>query len=173
MTVSLYDLSVGSFLQTVSGVRKVLQMGATYASENDIDVNTYVKLRVHDDMLPMLFQIACMPMHSTESIKGIESGVFTPSSELKKLDYAGMQAMVEDTYQALTDLSEDHVNSLSGKPVLFKMGDLEMPFTAETFVMSFSLPNLNFHATTAYDLLRAEGVPLTKAHYLGRMRMAT
>jgi uncharacterized protein len=46
-----------------------------------------------------------------------------------------------------------------------------MPFTAEGFLMSFSLPNFYFHATTAYDILRSKGVPLGKRDYMGQMRM--
>ncbi len=173
MTTSLYELSVGSFLQTVSGVKRVLKRGADYAQENNIDPDTYVGLRLHEDMLPMLFQVVCIPMHSTKAIKGIEEGVFTPPKDLEKTNYAGLQAIVEETEAALKQFTPDYINSLSGKNILFKMGELEMPFTAENFIMSFSLPNLNFHATTAYDLLRAQGVPLTKADNLGRMRLGT
>ncbi len=49
---------------------------------------------------------------------------------------------------------------------------MEIPFTAENFVLSFSLPNFYFHATTAYDILRMKGVPLGKLDYLGQMRAA-
>jgi hypothetical protein len=46
-----------------------------------------------------------------------------------------------------------------------------MPFTAEGFLLSFSLPNLHFHATTAYDILRTKGVPLGKRDYMGPLRL--
>jgi len=55
--------------------------------------------------------------------------------------------------------------------VIFKLGANQMPFTTENFVLSFSLPNLYFHATTAYDILRMKGVPLGKRDFLGQMRM--
>lgn len=171
MTISLYDLSIGSFLQTVSGVERVLKKGAEFADGNGINPDAYVGLRMHENMLPMLFQIACIPLHSIQAINGIEEGVFSPPKELQKTDYAGLQKMVSDTETALNELTPEHVNSLIGKPVLFKMGELEIPFTAENFIMSFSLPNLNFHAATAYDLLRAEGVPLEKVDFLGKMRV--
>lgn len=171
MSISFYDLSVGSFLQAVSGTQKVLKKGAEYAAENDLDVDSFVRLRLHDDMLPMLFQIACIPLHSTKALEGIEAGVFSPPKDLDKTDYAGLQAMVDETGEALKGLDPDYVESLADKNVLFKMGEMEMPFTAPNFILSFSLPNLNFHATTAYDLLRAQGVPLGKADFLGRMRI--
>ena len=55
--------------------------------------------------------------------------------------------------------------------MIFKIGGNEIPFTTENFVMSFSLPNFYFHATTAYDLLRQKGVPIGKMNFLGPMRM--
>ena len=51
------------------------------------------------------------------------------------------------------------------------MGEMEIPFTAENFVMSFSLPNLYFHAATLYDMLRIQGVPIGKTDFLGPMAM--
>ena len=60
---------------------------------------------------------------------------------------------------------------LEGKDLLFKFGDFKVPFVAEDFVLSFSLPNLHFHATTAYDILRMKGVPLGKRDYTGPMRI--
>ena len=65
----------------------------------------------------------------------------------------------------------DTVNGFEGGEVVFKMGSTSLPFVTEDFIMSFSLPNFYFHATTAYDTLRKEGVPLGKMDFLGGMRM--
>ena len=53
----------------------------------------------------------------------------------------------------------------------FFLGDHKLPFTTEGFLMSFSLPNFYFHATTAYDILRTNGVPLGKRDFMGRLKM--
>lgn len=53
----------------------------------------------------------------------------------------------------------------------FVLGDFKLPFTVENFLMSFSIPNLHFHATTAYDILRSKGVPVGKRDYTGSMRI--
>jgi hypothetical protein len=63
------------------------------------------------------------------------------------------------------------VNGFEGKDVMFEFGETKLPFTAEGFLMSFSLPNLHFHATTAYDILRTKAVPLGKRDYMGPMRI--
>ena len=59
----------------------------------------------------------------------------------------------------------------SGVAVLFSVGDRKLPFTAEGFLQTFSLPNFFFHATTAYDILRSKGVPLGKRDFLGKMKL--
>jgi hypothetical protein len=63
------------------------------------------------------------------------------------------------------------VNALEDRDLLFKFGDFKLPFVSQDFVLSFSLPNLHFHATTAYDILRMKGVPLGKRDYTGPMRI--
>ena len=67
----------------------------------------------------------------------------------------------------------DDVNALEGKDVVFQLGERRVPFVAEDFLLSFSVPNFHFHATTAYDLLRQRGMPLGKRDYLGRLRLKT
>ena len=79
--------------------------------------------------------------------------------------------MVTEARDALSAMTPDAVNALIGRDVMFQAGERKLPFTAEGFLMSFSLPNFYFHATTAYDILRHKGVPLGKRDFMGRMRM--
>jgi hypothetical protein len=79
--------------------------------------------------------------------------------------------MVTDAREALQKVKPDEVNGCEGKDVLFQVGELKLPFTAEGFLLSFSLPNFYFHATTAYDILRTKGVPVGKRDFMGKMRL--
>ena len=105
------------------------------------------------------------------TIHGIQEGVFTPPPAMPDLDYAGLQSLVDDAVTQLQAISREEVDALEGKALVFKLGKTEMPFVAENFVLSFSLPNFYFHATTAYDILRMLGVKIGKMDYLGQMRM--
>ncbi len=80
---------------------------------------------------------------------------------------------IVETREALEQLAPADVDALEGKDVVFQIRDTRIPFTAEGFIQSFSLPNFYFHATTAYDILRSKGVPLGKRDFLGRMRLKT
>jgi hypothetical protein len=173
MAVSLYDLSVTNYLQTLGGVEGFLARGLTHLQENKIDPNEIVETRLYPDMLPFRFQVLAVAHHSLGAMNGIKAGLFAPPAPLPPLDYAGLQKAVTEAREALQKLTPADVNALEGKDVVFQIRDTKIPFTAEGFVQSFSLPNFYFHATTAYDILRSKGVPLGKRDFLGRMRLKT
>lgn len=171
MAFSLYDLSVGSYLQTLGAVSGFLQRGLDHCRDNNIDPAEIVATRLHGEMLPFSFQIVSVAHHSLGAIKGVKAGQFGPPGGPMPSDYAGLQALVAEAIDGLKALTEAEVNALEGGDVVFKIGDFKMPFTAEGFLMSFSLPNFYFHSATAYDILRQKGVPLGKRDFMGQMRM--
>jgi len=171
MATSLYDLSVRSFLQTLGGVEGFLDRGLSHCMENNIDPEEVVETRLFPDMLPFRFQLQSVAHHSIGAIEGVRAGVFSPPGDMPPHDYRTMQKHVSDARAALQKLDPAEVNALEGKDVVFKFRNFEMPFTAENFLMSFSLPNFYFHSTTAYDILRQKGVPLGKRDFMGQMRM--
>ena len=171
MATSLYDLSVPTYLQTLGGVEGFLGRGLAHCQEKNIDPNEVVETRLFADMLPFRFQIWAVAHHSIGAMRGVKEGVFAPPAPLPALDYAGLQKTVAEAREALEKLTPADVNALDGKDVVFQIRDIRMPFTAAEFLLSFSLPNFHFHATTAYDILRMKGVPLGKRDYLGKMRL--
>ena len=63
------------------------------------------------------------------------------------------------------------MNGFEDKEGIFSIGKREMPFDGGVFLRTFSLPNFYFHATTTYDMLRAQGAPLGKMDFLGKMQL--
>jgi hypothetical protein len=171
MAISLYDLTVASYLQTVGAVAGFLDKGLAHCKETGADPNEFVTTRLFPDMAPLAFQIWSVEHHSIGAIEGCKAGVFTPPSPLPDLDYAGWQKVVADTLDKLRKLTPVEVNALGGGEVVFHLGEMKMPFTTEGFLLSFSLPNFYFHSTTAYDILRSKGVKLGKRDFMGKMRM--
>ena len=94
------------------------------------------------------------------------AGGFVPPKPAGE-DYAGLQKLVSDAKAALEAIKPEQVNGLEGKDVIFSVGDRKVPFKAEGFLMSFSLPNFYFHATTAYDIVRQCGVEVGKRDFMG------
>jgi hypothetical protein len=97
--------------------------------------------------------------------------VFLPPGQTDPLDYRGLQKLVADTSAGLQRLDPAEINGLQGRDIVFQVGERKIPFTAENFILSFSLPNFYFHTATAYDILRTKGVPLGKRDYLGQLRI--
>ena len=171
MAISLYDASVACFLQTLGGVDGFLSRGLAHCNERNIDPNEIVETRLFSDMLPFRYQILAVASHSIGAMRGVKQGLFSPATEMPPLDYAGLQKVITDAIEALQQLAPADVNALEGKDVLFQVRDLKLPFKAEGFLLSFSLPNFHFHATTAYDILRMKGVQIGKRDYMGKMRV--
>src|SRR5262245_11394321 len=171
MSISLYDLSVANYLQTVPAIAGLLDKGLAFCTSNGIDPSEMVEARLAPDMLPLRFQIVSVAHHSLGAIEGIMKSVFSPPGQIEPLDYRGLQQRLADTAEALRRLHPEEVNALAGRDVSFQFRDRKIPFTAEGFLLSFSLPNFYFHATTAYDILRSKGVPLGKRDFMGQLRI--
>ena len=124
-------------------------------------------------MLPFRFQIQSVAHHSVGAIEGVKSGIFRPPSNLPNHDYAGLQALIAGARESLEKIAPETINALEGTDVIFEIRNTKLPFTAAGFLLSFSLPNFYFHATTAYDILRSKGVPVGKRDFLGTLRKKT
>ena len=171
MSLSLFDVVVPPFRQIVGSVQGIIKKGAEHYRADGRSPDDMLALRLHEDMLPMTFQLHSVAHHTIGAVKGVLAGKFAPPSGLEELDFAGFEAMLDKVSEDLAAIEPDTLNACLGKDVIFTIGPREMPFTAEGFLLSFSKPNAYFHATTVYDLLRIEGVPLGKRDYMGQMQL--
>src|SRR5215475_5355218 len=170
MTISLYDLSVPTFLQTMRAVSGFLDRAAKHCAETGADPDDFVRARLYPDMAPFHFQIEALTHHAVWGLEAVKTGVFAPPRPVGAMAF-----------------TRDEVNSWSGKDLDIDLyrplnednastsiwAPRTLAFTSETFLLSFSLPNFHFHAVTAYDILRTRGVPLGKRDYGGRLRTRT
>jgi len=170
MAISLFDLTVPTYLQTLGAVSGFLDRGLSHFQENNVDPDEIVETRLFENMLPFKFQIWSVAHHSKGALDGLKAGVFGPPPPMGELNYAALQKVIADTREGVQAITPDQVKSLEGGDMAFEMGGRRIPFTAENFILSFSLPNFHFHAATAYDILRTKGVPLGKRDYMGALR---
>jgi len=173
MAISLYDLSVPTFLQTVKAVRGFLDRAARHCAETCADPDDFVHARLVDDMAPFHFQIEATWHHSVWGLEAAKTGVFAPPALVGPVPFADLQAMIGKAETALEAFTPAEVNSWAGKDLDLQVGPRRLAFTSETLILSFSLPNFYFHAVTAYDILRSRGVPLGKRDYEGQLRTRT
>ncbi len=184
MTITLYDLSVPTFLQTTRAISGVLSRATKHCAETGANPDDFVHARLHHDMAPFHFQIETLKNHSVWGLEAVKTGVFAPPPLAGAMSFTDLRATVSQAVTTLEALTPEEVNSWSGRDLdieVFRPVDEEnastsawaprtLAFTPETFLLSYSLPNFYFHAVTAYDILRTRGVPIGKGDYEGRLR---
>lgn len=171
MSLSFYDTSVESYLQVLNGLSGVLDKGLSHAEETGLDLQEMVMTRLHEDMMPLHFQIVSAAHHSLGALQGMQQGSFSPPSFALDMDYRSLQGLVVSARDTLAQYDRAEIESIADGELVFKLGKNELPFTNRNFLLSFSLPNFYFHATTSYSILRMLGVPLGKLDYIGQMKM--
>ena len=169
--ISLYTATVPAFRQAIAATRGVLAKAAAFAAEHGLDPATLVDARLIADMLPLNYQVQSLATHSVRALDGARAGEFAPHRAPFPADFAAMDAELAAAEATLAAADASEINGLMGRDMVFAIGSRRMPYLVEDFLLSFSLPNIYFHGTTAYDILRAQGVPLGKSDYLGVPRL--
>ena len=170
MSTSLYDLTVASYLQIGDALAGVLDKAADHFVAQGVDLEEIVSTRLVEDMAPLRFQVFSAAHPSAAAAQAFSSGEFRPPKGYETLSYADLQASLGAALDELRAMDRGTVNGYAGGVVIFRFGEVAIPFTTENFALCFSLPNFYFHATTAYNILRACGAPLGKRDFVGRMR---
>lgn len=170
MATSLYDLSVPTFLQTVRAMAGFLDRAAAHCAETGEDPDAFVEARLFPDMAPFHFQIEAAWHHAVWGVETLMTGAFTPPGLVGPIPFADLRAMIGKGVTALEAFTPAEIDACAGKALDLQIGPRRVAFTAETFILSFSLPNFHFHAVTAYDILRSRGVPIGKRDYEGQLR---
>jgi hypothetical protein len=171
MPISLYDAFVPSTRQVLKSVDALVDKAAAWCAESGESEASVVDGRLHETMLPFSFQIKSVAQHSLGAIEGVRAGIFDAVAGEMPTSFAGMKALLARSDAGLAAVTVDEMEALIGRDMVFDLRGMKIPFTAENFLLSFSQPNFYFHATTAYDILRARGVSLGKRDFLGHMRM--
>ena len=170
MAISLYDLSVPTFLQTVRAVGGFLDRAVTHCVDIGTHPDDFVTARLFDDMAPFHFQIEAAWHHAVWGLEAVKTGVFAPPALIGPVPFADLRTMMSKAESALEAFTPDEVDAWGGKKLNLQIGPRMLAFTSETLILSFSLPNFHFHAVTAYDILRSRGVSLGKRDYEGQLR---
>ena len=171
MTFSLYDAVVPSNLQILGAVDRLLDKAEAFCAERDRSAADLIGARLAPDMLPFGYQVKSCAAHSIGGIEGVRSGSFSPDMKPWPTDFEGLRAALRSAMAALKELDRAAVDAMADTDTHFAFGETKLPFTGANFLLSFSQPNFYFHATTAYGILRAEGVKLGKRDFMGVPRV--
>jgi hypothetical protein len=170
MAISLYDATISSYRQTLGAVTGLLRKAEAYCAEKGLAPSELIHARLIGDMLPFAYQVKSTAVHSLGAIEGVRRGTFSPDMSPFPETFAALDARIAETQSALEAITPAEVEGFIGRGMRFEIGDRRIDFTAENFLLSFSLPNFYFHAATAYDILRAKGVQIGKRDFMGPLR---
>jgi uncharacterized protein len=170
MSFSLYAAVVPSDLQILESLSGLLDRAESFCAEKGIAPEQIIQARLADDMHPFAYQVKSAAVHSLGAIEGARRGVFTPDRTEPPDSFAALKARIAEARLGLQAVAPGEVDGLVGRDMRFSFGERHIDFRAEEFLLSLSQPNFYFHATTAYDILRWQGVPIGKQDFLGRLR---
>ncbi|MDB5700146.1 MAG: hypothetical protein JWL66_345 [Sphingomonadales bacterium] len=171
MSFSLYEAVVPSSLQILAAIDALLDKAAAFCAEQGRSELDLIDARLAPDMLPFGYQVKSCAVHSVGAIEGVRKGSFSPDMSPWPTDLAGLHGSVQAAIASLKEIDREAFDALADNATQFALGETKLPFTGANFLLSFSQPNFYFHATTAYAILRAQGVKLGKRDFLGMPRI--
>jgi uncharacterized protein len=170
MAFSLYDATIPNFQRILGAVKRLLEKAEDFASTSGLGERNILDARLAPDMLPFAYQVKSTAVHSIGAIEGVRRGQFSPDTTPPPPTFQALRDRMAETLDALDAVTPDELNGFVGKDMCFLLNDQRLDFTsADAFLMSFSLPNFYFHATTTYDLLRLKGMEIGKRDFMGKL----
>ncbi len=171
MSVSLYDISIPTYRRGLQNLASFLDKAEAHAKANGVELSTYTEARLTPDMHPFTRQVQI----ASDAAKGGAAklaGVEAPAMPDTETTFPELKARIAKTIAFLDTISKERVDARHDATIELPLPGRTMTFTAPDFLMQFSLANFLFHVTTAYALLRAQGVPLGKMDFLAGGQMA-
>jgi hypothetical protein len=163
----IYTTSVPVFKQMLGGLKDVLSKAEAHAEAKKIDPVALLQARLFPDMFPMLrqVQVAC---DFAKSVSARLAGVDVPSYEDKELTFAELQARIAKTLAFIDGLAPERYEGSESREIVTQAGTpKEKRFTGQSYLLNYGLPHFFFHVTTAYAILRHNGVEVGKRDYIG------
>lgn len=166
MTISMYQVSIPRFIHTLRSLGAILEKAQSHAEAKKLDASVLPTARLYPDMLPLTsqVQIAC------DSAKGAAfrlSGVANLAFEDNEKTLPELKARVDKTIAFLETIKPEQIDGTEDKELIVKVGGNDTKFAGMQFLLGRSIPNFFFHVTTAYNILRHNGVEVGKRDYLG------
>lgn len=167
MTITMYQASIPSLIRSLNNLAAILEKGLAHAEAKKIDPAVLVNSRLYPDMFPLGRQVQ---IASDIARKGAArlAGLEAPNLEDNETSFPELIARLGQTTAYLETLTPEQIDGSEEKSITLPVGKDTMNFEGLPFLLSFVLPNVYFHVTTAYDILRHCGVDLGKLDYLGR-----
>lgn len=169
MNISMYEASIPTFVHTLKSLKAILEKGAAHAEAKKFDPAVLAASRLFPDMLPLTRQVQI----ASDAAKGAAArlaGVEPPKFEDNETTLPELVARVDKTIDFLLGFKPAQLENSEERSITINTPRNSFTFTGLVYLRHWALPNFFFHVTTAYNLLRHNGVEIGKADYLGGIR---
>jgi uncharacterized protein len=167
MTISMYQASIPVSIRALNNLANILEKGAAYAETKKIDPNVLINSRLSPDMLPLSKQVQIASDIVNRGAARL-AGVEAPKFEDNETTFGQLIDRIHKTISQLNTFKPEQIDGSEEKEITLQMRDNTLSFQGMPYLLYFVLPNLYFHVTTAYDILRHCGVELGKQDFLGQ-----
>jgi len=167
MTSSMYTSSIPVFTQLLGGLKTVLAKAEAHATEKKIDPAVLLQSRLYPDMFSLLRQVQ-IASDFAKSVSARLAGVEVPKLEDNEQTFAELQTRIDWVLAYIGGLASSHFDAAATREIVTQAGTpREKIFAGQSYLLNYGLPHFFFHATTAYAILRHNGVEVGKKDYIG------
>jgi uncharacterized protein len=167
MAISMYQASIPPMIRSIDNLVVILAKGAADAEARKIDPTVLINSRLYPDMLPLSKQVQIVSDLSRRGAARL-AGIEAPAMADTETTFAELIERLKNTNAFLATLTSAQIDGSETKAITLPMGKETMNFEGLPYLTSFVLPNVYFHITTAYNILRHSGVKLGKLDFLGK-----
>ncbi|MDP2258004.1 MAG: DUF1993 domain-containing protein [Polaromonas sp.] len=167
MSNAIYTASIPVFTQMLGGLSEVLSKAEAYAAAKKIDPHALLQARLFPDMFPLLRQVQ-VATDFAKSVAARLAGVEVPKLEETEQSFADLQARIATVLAFIEGLDPAKFDGAATREIVSQAGTpKEKRFTGQSYLLNYGLPHFFFHITTAYSILRHNGVDVGKKDYIG------
>lgn len=167
MTISMYQTAVPVTVRALENLAHVLKKGADHAAVKSVTDETLLQTRLIPDMLPLVKQVQIatdMAKNGVARLAGVEPLKFDDTETT--LDQ--LQARIARAIEYIKTFTPEQIDGSEARAIVLKTRNGELNFEGQGYLLHFVLPNLFFHCTTAYNILREAGSELGKQDFTGK-----
>lgn len=167
--LSMYDVSLPPLIRALNNLSHILGIGETHAIAKSIAPEVLLNARLFPDMFHLTRQVQI----ATDMSKGAAArlaGIEIPSYADDESSFSDLQARIGKTIAFMQTITRAQLDGAETKSIELTVRKHQVEFTGLTYLTGWVLPNVYFHITTTYDILRHNGVELGKPDFLGNVK---
>ncbi|OAI18318.1 hypothetical protein A1507_09715 [Methylomonas koyamae] len=166
MSLSMYAITVHPIVRSLTQLRSILEKAADYSEAKKIDPSVLVNARLYPDMYPLKRQVQIASDVSKGAVSRLV-GQEPPKFDDVENSFAELIERIDKTLAHINSFTVEQIDGSEATTILLSLHDRALTFTGLTYVTDFVLPNVYFHVTTSYAILRHNGLGIGKKDYLG------